>query len=238
MIVVRRTMHGLPYVQKWFARSRVAPDAFGFAAYYQFLGASPPLLFVRKPFTTIHIDLQKDPDAIQADMQKTVRYKIRRAENEGLHWEAGVAPADFAGFHDAFASEKGIEGIDLQRIDSFGPALILTRATQDGRTLAQHAHLVDRRESRARLVYSSSGRFEGMDPALAGRANRWCHWKDMMHFRQMGIRTYDMGGVAPRTRDRSLTGINDFKKGFGGTEIREDHWLSPLYYLASLAGAR
>ena len=238
MILVQRSMHGFPYSQKWFARCRAGTDVFGFAAYYQYLGTSVPFLFIRRPFTTIHIDLQRDPESIQADMQKTVRYKIRRAENEGLSWEAGVDVRDFAAFHGAFAREKGIEGIDLRRIGSFGSALVLSRATTNGTTLAQHAHLVDEKESRARLVYSSSGRFEGLDPALVGRANRWCHWKDMLHFREMGIRTYDMGGFAPQTQDRTLEGINEFKKGFGGVEIREDHWLSPLYYIALLAGAK
>ncbi len=238
MILVKRSMRGIPYKQKWFARSPSSNDFLQVVAYYQYLGGRKPVLFVRRPFVTLQIDLRKDPESIQAEMQKTVRYKIRRAENEGLSWEADVDPRDFAAFHDAFAREKGIEGIDLKHLGSFGPALILSRATLNGKTLAQHAHLLDEKEGRARLVYSSSGRFEGTDPALVGRANRWCHWKDMMHFRRIGIRTYDMGGFAPRTSDRVLEGINDFKKGFGGTEVQEDHWLSPLYYLASLAGAR
>jgi Acetyltransferase (GNAT) domain len=236
MIVVKRHIRGIPYAQKWFSRSQESLDVFKVVAYFQFLGGRTPSFFLRRPFFTIHIDLRHDPDAIQADMQKTVRYKIRRADNEGLSWEVDVDARDFAEFHDAFSREKGIEGVDLPRIRSFKTGLVLSRVTCRGSILAQHAHVVDEGERRARLVYSSSGRFEGADPALSGRANRWCHWKDMMHFRERGILTYDLGGIAVETKDRRLKGINEFKMGFGGTVIREDHWLSPLYFVASMAG--
>ena len=238
MIDIRRRRRGIEYAQKWFARRASVLDFLGPVVYYQYLGRRPPLFFVKRSFTTFHIDLTRDPEAIQADMQKTVRYKIRRAEGESLLWQADIDPRDFTAFHEVFARGKGIEGIDMPRIASFGPALVLTRVTREGQILSQHAHLVDEQESRARLVYSSSGRFEGVDAALVGRANRWCHWKDMLHFKERGIRTYDLGGYAPRTKDPTLEGINDFKIGFGGREIAEEHWLSPLYGIASLLGVK
>jgi hypothetical protein len=238
MISVKRRMWGISYVQKWFAYRPAAVDVLFVVAYYQYLGRRPPLLFIRRPFTTIQIDLEREPEVIQADMQKTVRYKIRRADGEALVWEAGVDPGDFAAFHGAFARGKGIEGIDLAHIESFGSALVLTRTSRDGQILAQHAHLVDEQASKARLVYSSSGRFENADAALVGRANRWCHWKDMLHFKERGIRVYDLGGFAPETKDPTLEGINDFKTGFGGTVVSEDHWLSPLYACAAFLGLK
>lgn len=236
MIEVKRRKRGIEYAQKWFARRTSSLDLLRPVIYYQYLGRGSPPFFAKRPFTTLHIDLSRDPEAIQADMQKTVRYKIRRAEGEGLSWNEGIDPRDFAAFHDAFARGKGIEGIDMSRIASFGAALLLTRVTRDGHILSQHAHIVDERERRARLVYSSSGRFENVDPALVGRANRWCHWKDMLRFKDLGIKTYDFGGYSPGTRDPTLEGINEFKIGFGGTQVSEDHWMSPLYALAMGAG--
>jgi hypothetical protein len=168
-------------------------------------------------------------------MHKNVRYEIRRADGEGLAWETGVGLASFAEYHDAFARDKGFHGVGPARLESFGHALVLTRALKDGRTLSQHAYVVDREEGRARFLYSSSGRFEGSDTALVGRANRWCHWQDMLHLRGLGIRTYDLGGIAEGVDDPALLGINDFKQRFGGKTVREDHWLSPLYALATYA---
>ncbi|MGA2642298.1 MAG: hypothetical protein ABSG21_15495 [Spirochaetia bacterium] len=232
MTEVRRRKSGIPYAQKWFARRTAFTDAFRVVAYYQFLGHRPGGPFFRHAFSTILIDLQRDPDVILADMHKNVRGEIRRAEGEGLRWEVGVDPAEFAAFHNAFARERGIEGVDLPRLRSFGAAVLLTRAVAEGRTLAQHAYVVDLRESRARFLYSSSGRFDGSSSALVGRSNRWCHWKDMLYLREQGIRTYDLGGIAVGEGAAGVSGINDFKSRFGGTMVREDHWLSPLYALA------
>lgn len=235
MVEVKRRRRGIGYAQKWFARKVAFGDAFRAVAYFQFLGAWSGGPFFRRPFSTILIELRRDPDAILADMQASVRSQIRRAEGEGFAWEAGVDPAEFARFHTAFAKDKGIEGVELSQLASFGAALLLTRATREGRTLAQHAYVVDQRESRARNLYSSSGRFDGSDTHLVGRANRWCHWKDMLHLRELGIGTYDFGGIAVGPDAAARRGINDFKIGFGGAVVREDHWLSPLYALAMRA---
>ena len=167
-------------------------------------------------------------------MHKNVRGEIRRAEGEGLTWEAGVDLSQFAHFHSDFARERGIEGVGVGQLRSFGAALLLTRVASEGRTLAQHAYIVDTAESRARFLYSSSGRFEDSRGALVGRANRWCHWRDMLHLRSSGIRTYDMGGIAVGLKTAEVSGVNDFKIRFGGTQVREDHWVSPLYALAQL----
>jgi hypothetical protein len=239
MTEIRRRRRGVGYVQKWFARQASARDALRLVAYLQFLGKRPSGPFVRRPFSTVLIDLDREPDTIMADMHRNVRAEIRRAEGEGISWERGINPAEFEAFHGAFAREKGIEGVDLWRLKSFGAALLLTRASREGKTLAQHAYIVDEGESRARFLYSSSGRFEVANPALVGRANRWCHWKDMLHLRERGIHTYDLGGIASGTAAaEERAGIDEFKMRFGGVVAREDPWLSPLYALASLLGAR
>ena len=237
MIEVRRRKRGLVYAQKWFARTLSPGDALRLVAYHQFLGRRPGAPFLRHPFTTVLIDLRREPEAIMADMHKNVRGEIRRADGEGLRWEEGVDPAEFAAFHGAFAREKGIAGVDLAQLKSFKDALFLTRATQNGTTLAQHAYIMDRAEGRARFLYSSSGRFEGASSALVGRANRWCHWRDIVSLREQGIQTYDLGGIAVGSAvTAEVSGINEFKLRFGGTIAREDHWLSPLYALATFAG--
>jgi hypothetical protein len=238
MIEVRRRKRGISYAQKWFSRDARFRDSFRLVAYFQYRGGTPPGLFVRHPFSTVLIDLQREPEVIQADMHRNVRAEIRRADGEGISWEKGLAEDVFVEFHNSFARERGIMGIDVSQLRSFGSALLLTRATKGERTLAQHAYVVDPVESRARFLYSSSGRFEGTDSALVGRANRWCHWKDMIHLRSLGIRTYDLGGIAVGAGAEAVSGINDFKLRFGGATVREDHWFSLPYHLATLSGAR
>ena len=141
MILVKRRLRGIPYVQKWFAHESAPADSFSVAIYYQYLGARRPAFFLRQSFSAVQIDLSREEEAVLADMQKNVRYKIRRAEKDDLRWEVGVAPKDFADFHEAFAHKKGIEGVDPGRLESFGASLVLSRVALGPQVLAQHAHL-------------------------------------------------------------------------------------------------
>jgi hypothetical protein len=170
-------------------------------------------------------------------MHRNVRNEIRRADTEGISWETGFAVAEFLDFHARFTREKGIGAVTGNQLASFGDALFLSRVAREDRVLAQHAYIVDSSEQRARFLYSSSGRFEGAESALVGRANRWAHWKDMLHFREKGIATYDFGGISTEKEDAALRGINEFKLRFGGRAVREEHLYSAPYALAlRLAG--
>jgi hypothetical protein len=236
MVEVRRKRHGLSYTQKWFAREAGAGELGRFVVYYQYLGETPPRRFVRRPYSTAVVDLSHGSDAILEGMNKHTRHHVRRAEQDGLSWERDVPAEEFAAFHAAFAREKGIEGVDERRLASYGEHILLTRVRREGRVLAQHAYIVDRDEKRARFLYSSSGRFEGEGAAVVGRANRWCHWKDMLWLQDSGIVSYDLGGIAEGATDPALVGINEFKFELGGVLVREDHWLSPLYALVGRLG--
>jgi len=233
MIAVSRSKRGLPYVQKWFAREVRAADRFSLVAYFQYLGDRPPALFFKRPFVTLLVDLGMGPEAILAGMHRNVRNEIRRAENEGIAWEERIDTAGFLDFHGRFSREKGIDAVTESQLSSFGDAIFLTRVSREDRVLAQHAYVVDREERRARFLYSSSGRFDGADSALVGRANRWGHWKDMLHFHRLGMETYDLGGIAIDPEDPALRGINEFKSKLGGRTVREDHWFSAPYVLAT-----
>ncbi|HUW39940.1 MAG TPA: hypothetical protein VMV90_02950 [Rectinemataceae bacterium] len=237
MVTVCRKKRGISYTQKWFAREAGRGGFARILAYYQYLGERPPGLFLRKPFSTLLVDIGRQPELVLADMHKVNRVQIQKAEREGLSWRNDVRVEEFVERYNAFAAEKSIAPISAERVASFKDSAFLSLVELDGVVLAQHFHIVDAAESRARFVYGSSGRFsEGSDPALIGRANRWCHWRDMLHFRESGIATYDFGGYAPDTEDPVLRGINEFKSRFGGAIVREDHWLSPLYALAGRLG--
>lgn len=233
MVMVCRKRHGLSYTQKWFAREAGRGELSRFVVYYQYLGEKPPPHFVRRPYSTAVVDLSRGPETVLEGMNKHTRHHVRRAEQDGLSWERDVPAGDFAAFHAAFAREKGIEAVDAPRLASYGTNILLTRVRREDRVLAQHAYIVDRGEARARFLYSSSGRFEGEGAAIVGRANRWCHWKDMLWLQESGIAAYDLGGIAEGATDPALVGINEFKFELGGTLVREDHWLSPFYAFAS-----
>lgn len=69
------------------------------------------------------------------------------------------------------------------------------------------------------LLYSASlfrTSDHATDRAAAGRANRFLHWHDMLHFKMSGCATYDPGGIDVFGRSWETARIASFKRGFGG----------------------
>lgn len=186
------------------------------------------------PFSTILVDLTQEPDALMAQLSKTTRNEVRRAAKEELTFEFSAQPdrswiADFFDFFSEFARLKGLPDLNRERIlgMSESQALVLTRIKAlDGTVLVWHCYV--HVNGCARLVHSSS-LFRAADKTMAGvisRANRYLHWLDMLHFREQGFTTYDLGGWYSGQDDAEKLNINRFKEGFGGrvaAQYNTDH---------------
>lgn len=187
------------------------------------------------PFLTMVTDLSAGADAIAERFGKDCRYKIRRAETkDGLRMEFITDPEsrldEFSAFFDAFARQKSHWPCDRQWLLAACRArqLALTSASQNGEALVWHAYLTSGQA--AWLQYTGSCfRDKGNDyRALIGRANRWLHWKEMLRFKEMGIRRYDWGGLFEDESVPENAGINRFKKDFGGREVRTYNCTLPV----------
>ena len=76
---------------------------------------------------------------------------------------------------------------------------------------------------RATLLHSASVLRAESGQALrtkVGRANRYHHWRDILYFKQLGLRIYDFGGWYEKKEDRARLNINKFKEGFGGNIVK------------------
>jgi hypothetical protein len=175
---------------------------------------------------SLQTDLTGPPEAIVAGFHGGCRYQIRRAESkDGLRHEvipdAGDCLEEFADFYDGFARQKALWPVDrhwLARAAVEGQ-LVLSCAARGSERLVWHAHLRSGRT--IRLAYSASC-FRGMESdyrALVGRANRWLHWRDMLHFQEAGLECYDWGGVFAEESTPERAGINRFKRMFGGQPV-------------------
>jgi hypothetical protein len=187
------------------------------------------------PFLTMVTDLSVEDDAITDKFGKDCRYEIRRADTkDGLSMEFIMDPEgrldEFRAFYDAFARQKSLAPSDHKWLVAACNArqLVLTAASQNGDALVWHTYLVF--GPAARLQYSAScfRNRESAYRALVGRANRWLHWKDMLRFKQIGIRRYDWGGLFEDESVPERTGINQFKKDFGGEQVRSYDCTVPL----------
>ncbi|MDQ2949411.1 MAG: hypothetical protein M3Y27_26315, partial [Acidobacteriota bacterium] len=62
---------------------------------------------------TLEIDLRPEPDALMANLQRTVRYEVRKASTLNLHYSFSSDPSkewmlDFTSFFNRLAKRKGI----------------------------------------------------------------------------------------------------------------------------------
>lgn len=178
---------------------------------------------------SLEIDLTQPQDDIFGRFKKDTRGEIRRAERDGVVYEAFDAASDPQAFrafldgYDLFARQRDLPPLDREYVAACRDAgvLDLSRALdQEGQTLVWHSHL--QVAGRARLLHSASqlaGDADAQRRALAGRANRLAHWRDMQRFAERGLSRYDFGGWYSGETDQRLLQINRFKEEFGGVHV-------------------
>lgn len=224
--------------EKWFSTEVRKADALSFVSYIQCNcnGSIPG--FKRVPFFTALIDLSMDRGEILSRCGKNTRYKIRRAERDNVKIEIEHDKNRFIAFYNSFCRDKKLQRLKLTSLERFGMKLCITKAMYNDKSLAMHAYLVDQNISRSRLLYAATlfrQEKNSVKRNFIGMANRFLFYKDMVFFKDSGIRQFDFGGYAKNTDDRDLSGINEFKEGFYGVVIEESNYLSyPLYFYALL----
>jgi lipid II:glycine glycyltransferase (peptidoglycan interpeptide bridge formation enzyme) len=171
-------------------------------------------------------DLTLASESIIAAFGNTNRYKIKRAASrDGLTSYYPDDPrarlAEFIAFYDTFASQKGLAPAYRRGLFAACAAgqLILTYACRDDMKLVWHAYITH--GHKVGLFHSASlfRTVENADRAVIARANRWLHWRDMLHFKSKGLRTYDWGGLFADESVAERAGINNFKREFGGEAV-------------------
>ncbi len=175
-----------------------------------------PGRFPVQPRRTLVLDLSREPDALLAEMRSKTRQYIRKAERDGVVTEESQDVAAFYEIQRAVAARVGF-GIH-------------------GREYFETLWRVFAPASRAHLFFA---RVQGA-PVAALLAMRWgpyawemfggptgeraetrpfvlLKWRAMQRLRQLGVRSYDMWGLAESGRAGDpLAGVENFKLGFGG----------------------
>ena len=226
---LRRTKR-IKAFHRWFYDKPLKRDALMLTYYYHCKYTGKVKGFKREAKYTKLLDLTQTDDEILAGCNKTTRYHIRRAESKDNltfgfveDWEV------FRDYYNEFAAQKELGDVDDSILSSYWEYCHVTKVEHEGQPMVMHAYLVDEEASRVNLTYSAA-HFRGMEDkemrALNGRANRWLHFKDMMYFKEMGIRCFDFGGYAYQTEDPGMQAINTFKDGFGGEMVEESNYSS------------
>ena len=212
----------------WFGDA--ARPAF-FTRYRQIASAVHVPFMVRRPFSTILLDLSRSPEALLASCAANCRNEIRRGYKEGLTFRAGPPGAHDLEYFGAFMASRGLGRVNLAY--AFDREVLVTSAHLAGERLASHLYVMPTRSARARLIYSATAiattDAAGAEPISAsaritGIANRWLHYEDALFLRGRGARLCDLGGLGATESDPKIRGINRFKRSFGGEEITESNY--------------
>jgi len=226
----------------WFeaARPEVAADV------VRLMQSPSPLAGGRsESFHTLWFDLSLSEEMLLKGMDRSTRYKVKRAEERdeityrhGAVWE----PADLADFVAVYRSvqrENSAPPLKLGRLHGLARAGLLELSVvrdKESRDLSWHVHLVT--DGMARMLHSVSGFSNTEDQEvqrLRGRANRLHHWLDMRRFRGIGCARYDFGGYYTGRSDEKKLRINFFKSGFGGQVVETFNCFYPVSALGRMA---
>lgn len=173
--------------------------------------------FLKTEFYTLVIDLNKSLEEIWKDMDKSsCRYRINRAEREGVKIKIIDDLRQFEAVNDNFRRLKGLSITkDLTVYKDFG---IIFMAYYKDEPIAGQFYIFD--DKNFRWLLGASKRLEA-DKKLAsiiGCANRMLIWEAIKYAKEVGIKEFDLGGYY-KGSDKKIIGINTFKEGFGGNEV-------------------
>jgi hypothetical protein len=229
MLRFKKTKFGIRYAHIWFGQKPRLTECLSLCAYLQCKHDGTVPGFVRRSFTTKLIDLGQPAESLLKGMNDSTAYKIRRGRRDGLTLKIVESLDQFLDFYNAFAESKKRGKLTALEIDGWGKHSLAFAAMKEDTALAMHSYIVDASESRARLLHSASLFRQFTDSARRNeisRANCWLHFETMLHFKEMGLANYDLGGFAASSTDPDLVRIATFKAGFGGTEVVEANYYS------------
>lgn len=185
---------------------------------------------------TLLIALTKAEDELWKNIKKENRKKIRRAaEKDQVIYEFwNCVDSDilnnFFDFYNRFASQRGLKKLsklEISRLTSYADAGVLTVShtkSKEGNSLSWRTHYFSKNRVfplRGALIRHNT---DAAYNQMLGRANRYHRWQDILQFKNLGVLTYDFGGLHIGTTNEKQLNINSFKEGFGGEIVKQFNW--------------
>jgi hypothetical protein len=224
----------------WFAEKVALPSRFGRLASYQLAFSQAkerPSEEIAKyatvsPFATLLINLTSSEDVLWQSLRKTIRQEVRAVAQDLSHelkWYRAENDSGVFDFLVRFCHEKNLPIPSRASYTRHIQQGMVSCCFVDGKINVSHFYLLDRECGRVRLLWSA----RALDDAArshTARLNKLLHWEDLLYFKnELKMLTYDWGGIA--VTDEALRGVDDFKRGFGGTLVTEWNAIlrSPFY---------
>lgn len=191
------------------------------------------LPFMKKEkYDTLVINLLESEEELLSNCSSNCRNEIRRGMKENLQIKYRHPSLSDAKFYDLFASRMSIGNFNRRYLGDL--KAISSSIYKNNICIAMHLYVVEKKVSRARLIYSAqveSSEIVNMDlgalnaARFTGIANRYLHYEDMKYFKSQQVKVYDLGGLGSDESNLKIKGINKFKKSFGGESTSEYNYI-------------
>ncbi len=177
-----------------------------------------PGRFPVQPRRTLVLDLSREPEALLAEMRRKTRQYVRKAERDGVATEESGDIGAFYEIERAVASRARF-GVHAR---AYFETLWRVFAPQ-GRAHLFFARFAGTRVAALLVLRWGPSAWEMFGGPTGEHAeNRPFYllkWRAILRLRQLGVRSYDMWGLAETGRgDDPLAGVDNFKLGFGGEQ--------------------
>ncbi|MBI1863139.1 peptidoglycan bridge formation glycyltransferase FemA/FemB family protein [Candidatus Microgenomates bacterium] len=191
---------------------------------------------------TNQLDLSPSEDELLANMRKTTRYEIRKAEKENLRVETSLNVEDLREFYDIqieTAKRQGFVPFSYEflseqfKVFSEAGSALLYKAYHE-KTLLAEAFVI---------FYGNEAVYHYGASTDEGRRHPGAYliqWEAIKEAKKRGIKRYNFWGVVPMTETQHrFFGVSVFKRGFGGHEVQyvpaQDLVIDPLRYSLNAA---
>jgi lipid II:glycine glycyltransferase (peptidoglycan interpeptide bridge formation enzyme) len=179
----------------------------------------------QKELTSV-IDLTQDLDKIWQDMdKKSARYRINRAQREGIKIRINKDYDQFYQIYRSFIQKSGIKSLfdvfgvgstSLETMKKYGTLFV---AEYDGEILVGTIYLIDNSNMKAWIGASKRLEVDRAKASIISNADRLIDWEAIKYAKEKGIKEFDLGGLWSKEeveKDESKKGINSYKLSYGG----------------------
>lgn len=207
----------------WFVRiSPRIEDSSAHRALFHSLGMVPSVIHEVDAERCLLVSLDKAEESILADMRKTTRYEIRKAQTLGVRVTPSINPDDLSKFFRLYTETSkrqhfvGHSGI-REEFEVF---------SKERRAVLFFGYYQDVLSAAAMLLFSGDQAIYHHGASIRTKVpvSYAVQWEAMREAKRRGMKWYNFWGVAPEGNPtHPWYGHSLFKRGFGGTESVSIH---------------
>ena len=171
--------------------------------------------FIENNMLGTFLDLRRDEKELLASLEKGCRYKIRKAEKDGVSISPIETREDWLACEPLNEQTLGKQKHSRRMMELVWDEFIAKghahafMAKQENRILSVEVIHTFRQTAYAWIAYNAR-------PILVAGANNYLLWHCILHSKKLGIPFFLMG-THEFSDDVKMQGISDFKRSYGGT---------------------